>query len=161
MYNEGKMPVRVTHNDTKSNNVLFDKVTKRPIVVIDLDTVMPGMAIYDFADAVRFICNTAAEDEPDISKVYFDTAKFRAFCKGYLKEVKDSLHSIEIDNLVLASFPIKLATRFLDDYLCGDTYFKVNYPGHNLVRTRCQLALAKDIERKYEELCWIVKDVIQ
>ena len=161
-YANGHFPVRVTHNDTKSNNVLFDRITKRPIVVIDLDTVMPGMSVYDFGDAVRFICNTAAEDEPDVRRVYFDTSKFRAFCHGYLGAVKHSITPEERDNLVLGAFSItiELAARFLDDYLTGDTYFKVNYPGHNLVRTRCQLALAKDILRKKEELKWIVEETL-
>ena len=156
----GEFPVRVTHNDTKSNNVLFDKDTKRPLVVIDLDTVMPGMAVYDFGDAVRFIANTSAEDEPDTRRVFFDTAKFRAFCKGYMGQVKGSLTEDEINNLVLATFSItiELASRFLDDYLTGDNYFKVLYPGHNLVRTRCQLALARDIMRKFDELTWIVNE---
>ena len=158
----GKLPVRVTHNDTKCNNVLFDKDTKRPLVVIDLDTVMPGMAMYDFGDAVRFIANTCHEDEPDTKKVSFDTAKFRAFCKGYLGQVKGILTKEEIDSLVLATFSItiELAARFLDDYILGDVYFKVNYPGHNLVRTRCQLALAKDIMRKYDELRKIIDETV-
>ncbi len=104
----------------------------------DLDTVMPGMSVYDFGDAVRFICNTASEDEPDIRRVYFDTSKFRAFCRGYLGAVKGSLTDIELKNLVQGAFSItiELASRFLDDYLTGDTYFKVNYPWHNLIRTR-------------------------
>jgi len=162
-YSNGEFPVRVTHNDTKSNNVLFDPVTRLPIVVIDLDTVMPGMAFYDFGDAVRFIANTAAEDEPEISRVYFDTAKFRAFCRGFIGEVCSSLTKAEIDALVLASFSItiELAARFLDDYITGDKYFKVNYPLHNLVRTRCQLALAKDIMRKKNELEWIVAETVR
>ncbi|MBR6717060.1 MAG: aminoglycoside phosphotransferase family protein [Oscillospiraceae bacterium] len=162
-YANGEFPVRVTHNDTKSNNVLFDRMTKMPIVVIDLDTVMPGMAMYDFGDAVRFIANTAAEDEPEIQRVYFDTAKFRAFCKGFIGEVSQGLTQPEIDSLVLASFSItvELAARFLDDYITGDKYFKINYPQHNLVRTRCQLALAKDIMRKQAELEWIVRETVK
>ena len=158
----GEIPKRVTHNDTKCNNVLFDRKTKEPIVVIDLDTIMPGMSMYDFADAVRFIANTAVEDEPDISKVFFDTAKFRAFAKGFIGETHASLEAVEIANLVKASFSItiELASRFLDDYLTGDRYFKCTYPKHNLVRTRCQLKLAEDIERKWDELEWIVSDVI-
>ena len=161
-YSNGSFPCRVTHNDTKSNNVLFDRITKRPLVVIDLDTVMPGMSVYDFGDAVRFICNTAAEDEPDVRRVYFDTSKFRAFCHGYLGAVGRSLTEVEKKSLVLGAFSItiELASRFLDDYLTGDTYFKVNYPGHNLVRTRCQLALAKDIQRKKDELEWIVEETL-
>ncbi len=159
---KGELPTRVTHNDTKANNVLFDRVTKRPILVIDLDTVMPGMAMYDFGDAVRFIASTAVEDEPDIKKVFFDTAKFRAFAKGFIREVRSALTKEEIDSLVLASFSItiELAARFLDDYLTGDVYFKCNYPAHNLVRARCQLRLAKDILQKYDELQWIIGDVM-
>ena len=162
LYANGSFPVRVTHNDTKSNNVLFDRISKRPLVVIDLDTVMPGMSVYDFGDAVRFICNTAAEDEPDTHRVYFDTSKFRAFCRGYLGAVRNSLTDVEKKSLVTGAFSItiELASRFLDDYLTGDTYFKVNYPGHNLVRTRCQLALAKDIMKKKDELEWIVDETL-
>ena len=162
MYEKGLFPVRVTHNDTKSNNVLFDRITKRPIVVIDLDTVMPGLSLYDFGDAVRFICNTGEEDEPDTRKIYFDTYKFRAFTHGYLGAVRTSLTERETQNLVLGAFTMtaELAARFLDDYLNGDTYFKINYPEHNLVRARCQLALVKDIERKEPELNWIVEDTL-
>ena len=162
-YANGELPTRVTHNDTKANNVLFDRVTKRPITVIDLDTVMPGMAMYDFGDAVRFIANTAVEDESDLSKVYFDTAKFRAFAKGFIKEVKNAWTDAELHALVLASFSITIeqTARFLTDYLDGDTYFKTNYPTHNLVRTRCQMRLAQDIQRKWEELESIVREVLE
>ena len=158
----GEIPRRVTHNDTKANNVLFDKVTKEPLVVIDLDTIMPGMSMYDFGDAVRFIANTSAEDEPDTSKVFFDTGKFRAFAKGFIRETKDLLTEVELKNLVKASFSITVeqASRFLDDYLTGDHYFRYEYPKHNLVRARCQLQLAKDIEKKWSELEWIIQDVI-
>jgi len=159
----GEIPKRVTHNDTKCNNVLFDRVTKEPVVVIDLDTIMPGMSMYDFADAVRFVANTAVEDEPDTSKVFFDTAKFRAFAKGFIGETLESLEPIEIGNLVKATFSItvELASRFLDDYITGDRYFRCAYPKHNLVRARCQLKLAADIARKWEELEWIISDVIE
>lgn len=157
----GEIPKRVTHNDTKCNNVLFDRVTKEPIVVIDLDTIMPGMSMYDFADAVRFIANTAVEDEPDVNRIFFDTAKFRAFANGFIGATKDSLEPVEINNLIKATFSItiELASRFLDDYITGDKYFRCTYPKHNLVRTRCQLQLAKDIERKWNELCWIINDI--
>ncbi len=163
LFADGKLPKRVTHNDTKCNNVLFDRGTKEPLVVIDLDTIMPGMSMYDFADAVRFIANTAVEDEADTSKVFFDTAKFRAFAKGFIGATQGSLETIEMANLVKATFAItiELASRFLDDYITGDKYFKCVYPKHNLVRTRCQLTLAKDIQRKWEELEWIVRDVIE
>ncbi len=163
MFAEGEIPKRVTHNDTKCNNVLFDRKTKEPLVVIDLDTIMPGMSMYDFADAVRFIANTAVEDEADTSKVFFDTAKFRAFANGFIGATMGSLEPIEIQNLVKATFAItiELASRFLDDYITGDHYFKCVYPKHNLVRTRCQLQLARDIERKWDELEWIVRDVME
>ncbi len=162
-FENGEIPKRVTHNDTKCNNVLFDRVTKEPLVVIDLDTIMPGMSMYDFADAVRFIANTAVEDEPDLSRVFFDTAKFRAFASGFIGATSGSLEQVEIDNLVKASFSItvELASRFLDDYITGDKYFRCNYPKHNLVRARCQLQLARDIERKWDELTWIVRDVAE
>lgn len=157
-YMSGAFPIRVTHNDTKSNNVLFHKETYEPLTVVDLDTVMPGMAMYDFGDSVRFICNTAVEDEPDLSKVSFDTVKFDAFCSGYMGVVKDALTKDEIQSMVLGTFSItiELAARFLDDYLTGDAYFKTLYPEHNLVRTRCQLCLAKDIMKKYDQLEEIV-----
>ena len=162
LFANGEIPRRVTHNDTKANNVLFDKVTKEPLVVIDLDTIMPGMSMYDFGDAVRFIANTSAEDEPDTSKVFFDTGKFRAFAKGFIRETKDLLTEVELKNLLKASFSITVeqASRFLDDYLTGDHYFRYEYPKHNLVRARCQLQLAKDIEKKWSELEWIIQDVI-
>ena len=157
-YAEHAFPVRVTHNDTKANNVLFDRVTLRPLTIIDLDTVMPGMAMYDFGDAVRFLASTAAEDEPDLTKVSLDTAKFAAFAEGFIGNVKDSLTAEEVDSMVQGAFSItvELAARFLDDYLNGDVYFKINYPEHNLVRARCQLRLAEDILHKSAELRKIV-----
>jgi hypothetical protein len=159
---KGEIPVRVTHNDTKCNNVLFDKVTKEPIVVIDLDTIMPGMSMYDFADAVRSIANTAVEDESDMTKISFDTAKFRAFAKGFIGATKNALEPMELNALVKATFSItvELAARFLDDYLTGDTYFRCDYPEHNLNRVRCQLQLARDIEGKWDELTRIIDDVV-
>ncbi|MDO4617991.1 MAG: aminoglycoside phosphotransferase family protein [Clostridia bacterium] len=162
-YNSGLFPVRVTHNDTKCNNVLFDKYTGEPLVVIDLDTVMPGMAMYDFADAVRFICNTAREDEPDLSKVSLDKDKFKAFSMGFLRKIKEGWTEEEINSLVLASFAItiELAVRFLDDYITGDKYFKTQYEGHNAVRTRCQITLAKSIMEQYDELTGIIQDVLK
>ncbi|MBO5340151.1 MAG: aminoglycoside phosphotransferase family protein [Oscillospiraceae bacterium] len=159
----GEIPKRVTHNDTKANNVLFHKETKEPLVVVDLDTIMPGMSMYDFGDAVRFIANAVGEDEPDLSKVYFDTEKFKAFAKGFIRETKNSLTEIELQNLVTASFSItiELASRFLDDYLVGNRYFRCEYPKHNLVRARCQLKLAQDIDKKSPALEQIVRDVIE
>jgi len=157
----GKFPPRVTHNDTKANNVLFDRKTLRPLAVIDLDTVMPGMAMYDFGDAVRFLANTAAEDEPDTEKVSLDVGKFTAFAEGFIGEVKDSLTSEEIDGMVQGAFSVtvELAARFLDDYLTGDPYFRTDYPEHNLVRAHCQLRLAEDILSKTPLLQQIVRKI--
>ncbi len=160
-YAAGKFPPRVTHNDTKANNVLFDRETLRPLAVIDLDTVMPGMAMYDFGDAVRFLASTAAEDEPDTEKVALDIGKFTAFAEGFIGEVKDSLTQAEIDGMVQGAFSVtvELAARFLDDYLTGDGYFRTDYPEHNLVRARCQLRLAEDILEKTDRLQKIVKEI--
>lgn len=160
---KGELPVRVAHNDTKANNVLFDENSHEPLVVIDLDTVMPGSATYDFGDGVRFICNTAVEDEKDLSLVSLSKEKFKAFTEGFLGKVKDVWDKREIDHLVLAVFSVtvELASRFLDDYLTGSKYFKIDYPEHNLVRTRCQIQLAKSIEAQWEDLEKIVQETIK
>ena len=156
----GIIPKRVTHNDTKINNVLFDKETGKPLVVIDLDTVMPGLAAHDFGDAVRFAANTAAEDEKDITKVAFDLDLYRGFAEGFISEVADILTPVEIDTMALGALTItiELGMRFLDDYITGDKYFKTRYAGHNLDRTRCQFALAADMEKKFDEMNKIVRD---
>lgn len=156
-----EIPLRVTHNDTKSNNVLLDKTTLEPLVVIDLDTVMPGLAMHDFGDAVRFAANTAAEDEADLSKVSLDLDLYRAFAEGFIGATVSSLTQKEIDTMALGAvtITIELAVRFLDDYITGDKYFKVNYPGHNLIRARSQLALVKDMLNKYEDMKRIVQEV--
>ena len=162
-YKAGEFPVRVTHNDTKVNNVLFDKVTHEPLVVIDLDTVMPGMAMYDFGDAARFICNTSLEDEPDLSRVWFDAKKYEAFAEGFISKVRDGWTDEELAGCTHSTFAItiELASRFLDDYITGDKYFKTSYEGHNLTRTRCLLHLAKSITEQYDTLCSIVNRVIE
>lgn len=161
MLEAGELPLRVTHNDTKINNVLFDSATGKPLVVIDLDTVMPGLAMHDFGDAVRFGASTAAEDEADLSLVSLDLDKFRAFADGFIGQTRSALTKIEIDTMALGAFTItvELASRFLDDYLLGDKYFKVNYEGHNLVRARCQLHLAEDMLRKYDSMCAIIAEL--
>lgn len=153
-----QLPLRVTHNDTKINNVLFDEETKEPIVVIDLDTVMPGLAAHDFGDAVRFAANTAEEDEADTSKVSLNLELYKAFAEGFVEATVGGLDDSEINSLALGAFTItvELATRFLDDYLTGDKYFKTCYEGHNLARCRCQLALARDMEKKFDEMNKIV-----
>lgn len=157
----GEIPVRVTHNDTKLNNVLFDNDSDEAICVIDLDTVMPGLALYDFGDSIRFGANTCAEDEKDSSRVAINLDYFKAYAGGFLSEAGDSLTQAEKDNL---AFSAKLMTfecgmRFLTDYLNGDTYFKVAYPEHNLVRARCQLALVADIEKHMSEMEDIIKSL--
>ncbi len=161
MYESGAFPVRVTHNDTKINNVLFDKRTKKPLTVIDFDTVMPGMAMYDFGDAIRFAASTAGEDEPDVDNVMLNLDKFRAFSEGFIPVIKDSLTPVEVNSMALGAFSItiELAARFLDDYITGDKYFKINYEKHNLVRTRCQLKLAKDMHDKMDEMNSIVASI--
>ncbi len=155
---DGKLPLRVTHNDTKSNNVSFDATTNEPMAVLDLDTVMPGALAYDFGDAVRFIANTVIEDYPDVEKVSLDLDKYEAFAKGFLGEVGKTMTPIEIETLALGVFTmtVELAIRFTTDYLSGDKYFKTRYPGHNLDRARNQLALATDVLNKMDTLEMII-----
>ena len=159
MVKNKELPLRVTHNDTKCNNVLFDCDTDEYLTVIDLDTVMPGLYAFDFGDAIRFACNTAEEDEEDLAKVRLDMKKFEAFTKGFLSEVKDSLTEKEKETLVLGAITmtIECGTRFLADYLNGDTYFRVDKINQNLHRARCQLKLALDMIDKEEKMNAIVK----
>ena len=158
----GVLPLRVTHNDTKSNNVMLDRATGKAICVIDLDTVMPGSVLYDYGDAIRFGANTAAEDEPDISKISLDLDKARAFTEGFMAETNGFLTEAELRRLPLGIKVLtgELAMRFLTDYLDGDLYFKIDYPEHNLVRTRAQIALLKDIEKKEQQLQELVDGLI-
>lgn len=158
--NEGVLPLRVTHNDTKSNNVLFDKYGS-PITVIDLDTVMPGLVAFDFGDAIRSAGNTAAEDESDLSKVSLDLGKFTAFTEGFVSSTADLLTEAELVSLALGAFTLTFeqAVRFLDDYLTGDKYFRTAYEGHNLVRARCQYKLAEDMLTKMNDMERIVKNI--
>jgi aminoglycoside phosphotransferase (APT) family kinase protein len=155
---QGKLPLRVTHNDTKINNVLFDADTHKEKTVIDLDTVMPGLVAYDFGDAIRFAANFTAEDNPDLSHVGLDLNRFTAFARGFVPTLASKLTPIELDTLAHGAFAITMeqAVRFLDDYLVGDTYFKVLYPEHNLDRTRNQLALAKDMHAHLDQMRDIV-----
>ena len=155
---KGAFPIRTTHNDTKINNVLIDKKANKPICVIDLDTVMPGLVMHDFGDAIRFGANKAKEDEKDLSKVALSLPLFEAFTKGFLKELKSSLTASEIDALPLGAITMtfEVAIRFLDDYIDGDNYFKIDYEEHNLVRAKCQLALLKDMISHIQEMKHIV-----
>ena len=151
---KGEIPVRVTHNDTKLNNIMFDSKTKNPVCVVDLDTVMPGSALYDFGDAIRFGASTAAEDEKDLSKVSMDLNLYEKYVKGYLSTAGKSLTEKEIEFL---PFSAKLLTfecgmRFLTDYLDGDVYFGTAYPEHNLDRCHTQFKLVADMEQKFEEM---------
>ena len=155
----GKIPFRVAHNDTKCNNISFDKTTGEALAVLDLDTVMPGAIAHDFGDAIRFIANTCLEDDPDFESVALDLEKYEAFTKGFVSELKSTFTDLEKStlNLGLFAMTVELAVRFLTDYLNGDKYFKTKYPGHNLDRARNQIALAKDIKNKMEQLEDIIK----
>ena len=156
----GKLPIRVTHNDTKLNNVLLDKDTRKLLYVIDLDTVMPGLSLYDYGDCIRFGAATSAEDETDLSKVHCDLHLFEVFTKGFLESCKD-LTDLEIEMLPEGAITItlELGVRFLTDWLDGDKYFATKYPEHNLDRCRAQLALALDMETKREEMKEIVNEL--
>lgn len=160
MLNEGKLPLRVTHNDTKLNNVMFDDITNEGVCVVDLDTVMPGLSLYDFGDSIRFGANTAAEDEKDLSKVKLSLENFKAFTLGFLSSAGESLTENEIANLAFSAklMTLECGMRFLGDFINGDTYFKVEYPEHNLVRCRTQFKLVEEIEKHYDEMVSIVKD---
>ena len=162
LYGEGKLPLRVTHNDTKINNVLFEKEGNQPIAVIDLDTVMPGLIGHDFGDAIRFAANKVEEDSPDAAQAGVDLDVFREFTEGFLLRTASKLTDTEIDTLALSSFclTVELATRFLDDYILGSPYFKTNYPEHNLVRARCQIALAKAMLKHMDAMQAIVNDCV-
>ena len=160
MRESGKLPLRVTHNDTKLNNVLLDKTTRKSLCVLDLDTVMPGLSLYDYGDSVRFGAATAAEDEPDYMKMELDLHLFEVYTKGFL-EAATSLTDREVEMLPLGALTmtLELATRFLKDYIDGDLYFKTAYPEHNLIRARTQIKLAADMQKKWDEMNRIVAKV--
>ena len=153
------IPLRVTHNDTKSNNVLLDDKTGKALAVIDLDTVMPGSSLYDYGDAIRFGASTAREDEEDTSIIKLDMEKTRAFTRGFIQETAGILSNEELIRLPLGIKVLtgELAMRFLTDYLDGDLYFKVNSPVHNLIRTRAQIALLKNVEEQEDQLQEVVQ----
>lgn len=157
----GELPLRVTHNDTKLNNVLLDEVTGKARCVLDLDTVMPGLSACDFGDAVRFGASTALEDEKDLSKVHIDLNMYRAFLEGYLDACGDALTQKEIEVLPLGAKTMagELATRFLKDYLDGDLYFATKYETHNLDRARTQLRLVAEMEDHWDEMQRILHEV--
>ena len=161
--NNRTIPYRVTHNDTKLNNVMLNEVSNEAICIIDLDTVMPGSVLYDFGDAIRVGASTAVEDEKDLNKIKIDFQLFELFTKGFLEVVHHLLKPAEIENLVTAAKIITLecGMRFLTDYLDGDRYFAIHYPEHNLVRARAQFKFVSEIEKNYHKLQAIVDKVIR
>ena len=160
MRKDGQLPLRVTHNDTKLNNVLLDRQTRKSLCVLDLDTVMPGLSAHDFGDSIRFGAATAAEDEPDVGKMALDLHMFEVYTRGFL-EAATALTDKEVEMLPLGALTMTLEVglRFLKDYLDGDLYFKTAYPEHNLVRARTQLKLVADMEAKMDDMNRIVAQV--
>lgn len=158
---DGSLPLRVTHNDTKLNNILMDPVTKQALAVVDLDTVMAGSLLYDFGDSIRFGASTAAEDERDLSLVHFDIDLYRAYTEGYLAAVKDSIVPREVQLLWYGAYLMttECGMRFLTDYLSGDTYFGAKYPEHNLVRARTQMRLASEMWAQQDAMLAIAQSI--
>lgn len=157
-----QIPLKVTHNDTKLNNVLIDDITDEGICVIDLDTVMPGSALYDFGDSIRFGATTAAEDETDLTKVNFNLDLFEIYSKGYLEEAYQSLNPTEIKYLPIGAkiITFECGIRFLTDYLNGDTYFKTSHKQQNLDRARNQFKLVYDMEKLMDEMNLIIENCL-
>ena len=155
---EAGLPLRVTHNDTKLNNVLLDAQTRKALCVIDLDTVMPGFAANDFGDSIRFGASTAAEDETDLSKVTMSLDLYAAFAGAFLGACSLTQPEIELLPMGAKLMTLECGVRFLTDYLQGDTYFRVHRPGHNLDRTRTQFKLVADMEAKWAEMARITKN---
>ena len=155
----GRIPLRVTHNDTKLNNVILDEKTMEPLCVIDLDTVMPGAAAYDFGDSIRFGASTAAEDEKDLDKVQMDLDLYEAYAKGYLSACGARMDAEEKRSLAVGARLITLecGVRFLTDYLQGDHYFATHYEGQNLDRCRTQFKLVADMESKWDKMLAIIE----
>lgn len=158
MLEKGEVPLRVTHNDTKLNNCMFDKNTGQTICVIDLDTVMPGLRAYDYGDSIRFGATTGAEDEPQLSKVNFSLQLFESYTKGFIKACGDSMDEKEVLSLPIGAkiMTIECGMRFLTDYLEGDTYFKTSRENHNLDRCRTQFKLVSDMEQQWDKMNEIV-----
>lgn len=159
MLADGRLPLRVTHNDTKLNNIMFDEKTGAALCIIDLDTIMPGLSIFDFGDSIRFGANTGAEDEKDLSKISLSLELFESYTRGFLDGCQGSLTKEEMSMLPMGAklMTMECGIRFLTDYLQGDTYFRTAYPEHNLVRCRTQFALVADMEKKWNEMKKIVE----
>lgn len=162
MAGKGELPLRVTHNDTKLNNIMFDAASGEALCIIDLDTIMPGFSIFDFGDSIRFGANTAVEDELDLSKVSLSLPLFDIYVKGYLEGCKGSLTAAETDMLTMGAklMTYECGVRFLTDYLQGDVYFKTSRETHNLERCHTQFALVADMEKKWEQMKKIVDKYI-
>ena len=160
MQRSGALKTRVTHNDTKLNNVILEPDTLRPLCVIDLDTVMPGLAGNDFGDCIRSGASTGAEDEPDLNKVQLDLDMYAAFARGFLSRCGKALNEAELNTLPLGAYLMtyECGARFLTDYLNGDVYFHTTYPEHNLVRARTQMKLVSDSEENWNRLGQIIQD---
>ena len=160
---DGSIPLRVTHNDTKLNNILMDAETGQARAVIDLDTIMPGSMLYDFGDSIRFGASTATEDEKDLSKVHFDIELFKAYAEGYCEAVRESITEKEASLLGYGAYlmTMECGIRFLSDYLSGDTYFATKYTEHNLVRCRTQFALAKEMEEQMSQMNAVVANILK
>ncbi|MBQ4088451.1 MAG: aminoglycoside phosphotransferase family protein [Clostridia bacterium] len=158
MLAKGELPLRVTHNDTKLNNVLLDAETRQPLCVIDLDTVMPGLAGNDFGDSIRFGATTGAEDEQDLSKVNFDMELYTAYARGFIGACGESLTENEIRTLPMGAILMTLecGVRFLTDHILGDTYFRIHRENHNLDRCRTQFKLVADMEARKDEMLDVV-----
>ena len=159
LLDNGQIPVRVTHNDTRLNNIMMDDITGKAVVVIDLDTVMAGSVLYDFGDSIRSGCNPRGDDEKDLNKVVFNVQLFEQYVKGYLEALKGTITQTEKENLLWGAIVItyEQGIRFLTDYLEGDVYFKTTHRYQNLIRTRAQLKMVADMEAKFDELEQIVK----
>ena len=158
-HKEGRLPLRVTHNDTKLNNILFDINTGKTLCVVDLDTIMPGYSVNDFGDSIRFGATTALEDETDLTKVNFDISLYELYVKGFIEGAKGGLTEGELEMLPIGAIMMtfECGMRFLADYLNGDTYFRVHRPSHNLDRCRNQFKLVADMEAHLDEMKAIVK----
>jgi len=158
---DGKLPLRVTHNDTKLNNILIDEKTQEGICVIDLDTTMPGLSIYDFGDSIRFGANHSAEDEKDLSKVNFDIELYKRYTRGFLEGAQGGLTDAELEYLPWGAklMTLECGIRFLTDYLDGDNYFHIHYPEQNLDRCRTQFKLVADMEQQWTQMHEIVREI--
>ena len=161
-YENGELPLRVTHNDTKLNNILFDAESGAPVCVIDLDTVMGGFSVNDFGDSIRFGANTAAEDETDLSRVSLDLELFEAYARGFLRGCDGRLTDKELELLPIGAMMMtfECGMRFLTDHLDGDLYFRIHHEGHNLERARNQFALVADMEKKLDDMRAIIKNLM-